>query len=127
MVFFFLISFSIELFSRSMFIVILEDQEWDLTVRLYVLMLRYEFNMHSRIYLKLHSLICCIYATFIGRFLEKGGLKVLCAWLINAAAGEQTSVLRQLLNVLVKTYGSILMWSVGYIFLCSVTEVCLKG
>lgn len=34
------------------------------------------------------------------RFLEKGGLKVLCAWLINAAAGEQTSVLRQLLNVL---------------------------
>ncbi|KAG0583864.1 hypothetical protein KC19_3G167200 [Ceratodon purpureus] len=34
------------------------------------------------------------------RFLEKGGLKVLCAWLIVAAADEQTTLLRQLLHVL---------------------------
>ncbi|KAG6544548.1 hypothetical protein Mapa_013969 [Marchantia paleacea] len=39
-------------------------------------------------------------ALILRRFLEKGGLKVVGGWLVEAAAEEQTSVLRQLLKVL---------------------------
>lgn len=49
----------------------------------------------------------------VGRFLEKGGLKILCAWLVTAAADEQTSVLRQLLLVIIETFNFILMWSMN--------------